>query len=307
MSWNESPVKQAIISFVEKVTSSGSSDYVPPAKRVAVFDNDGTLWPENPWPFQVDYTLFKLKSIIQEKPALRNDPMVKAALEGNFGKLLEGPHHNGLLHVLVLTHTDMTIEEFSDSVEKWFDSSQHPRFKRPFSQVTYQPMQEVLHYLRSNGFKTYIVSGGGADFMRVWCERVFGISPEQIVGSTVRTRYEFGPEGPVLVKTTDSFFVNDREGKPVAIHEFIGRRPIACFGNSDGDKEMLQYTTVNNPLPSLGVLIHHTDEKREYAYDTNPQSSGKLVEALEDAKRYRWFVVNMKIDWKRIFQFDQES
>ncbi len=197
----------------------------------------------------------------------------------------------------------MTADQFNASVQSWFASAQHPRFKQPYRQLAYQPMLEVLEYLRANGFKTFIVSGGGADFMRVITEDFYGIPPEQVIGSTGRTVYELRDSGPVLVKTLDHLFVDDREGKPVAIHQFIGRRPIAAFGNSDGDREMIEYTTVGNPYPSFGMIIHHTDADREYAYDANPKSSGKLVQALLEAPDRGWVVVDMKADWKRVFGF----
>ncbi len=300
-SWNEGDAKQGLIAFVEKVTRSGSPDFVPPAERIAVFDNDGTLWPENPMPFQLAYAIDTVKQMAATTPELGKDPMVEAALAGDFAKLLEGPHHDGLLHILALTHAGVTTDEFKARVEDWLGTARHPRYDKPYDQLTYQPMQEVLSYLRANGFKTFIVSGGGADFMRVWSERVYGIPPEQVVGSTGRTKYELRASGPVLVKTLEHVFVDDKEGKPVGIHAFIGRRPIACFGNSDGDKAMLEYTTIANPRPSFGMIIHHTDAEREYAYDAKPKSSGKLVEALEDAPKRGWFVVDMKSDWKRVF------
>ena len=227
--------------------------------------------------------------------------MVQALLAGDIAKLLEGKHHDGLLHIIALTHAGMTTDEFDKRVEDWLATAKHPRFDRPYDQLTYQPMQEVLRYLRANGFKTFIVSGGGADFLRVWTERVYGIPPEQVVGSTGRVTYELRETGPVLVKTLDHLFVDDKAGKPAGIHQFIGRRPIAVFGNSDGDKQMLEYGTINNPRPSLGVIVRHTDAEREYQYDVNPKSSGTLVEALKDAPQRGWTVVSMKDDWKVVF------
>jgi phosphoglycolate phosphatase-like HAD superfamily hydrolase len=300
-SWNEGAAKRAIIDFVSRVTKEGSAEFVPPPERSAVFDNDGTLWPEDPVPFQLAYALDTVKQLAAQKPDVRQDPMVQAALNGDFAKLLAGPHHDGLLRILAITHTGMTTDEFKVQVESWLVTARHPRFQRRYDQLTYQPMQEVLRFLRENGFKTFIVSGGGADFMRVWSERVYGIPPEQVVGSTGRTRYELRPDGPVLLKTLDFLFVDDKAGKPSGIHEFIGRRPIACFGNSDGDKAMLEYTTIKNPRASFGLIVHHTDAEREYAYDANPKSSGKLVEALKDAPQRGWIVVDMKQDWNRIF------
>jgi phosphoglycolate phosphatase-like HAD superfamily hydrolase len=300
-SWNDTAPKKALIAFVEKVATEGSPDFVPPPERIAVFDNDGTLWPENPMPFQLAFALDTLKAKVESEPELRHDPMVEAALKGDFARLLEGPHHDGLVRIAALTHAGMTTDEFLKSVEAWLATARHPRFDRPYDQLTYLPMQEVLTYLRANGFKTFIVSGGGADFMRVWSERVYGIPPEQIVGTSSRTKYELRPTGPVLIKTLDSLFVDDKEGKPVGIQQVIGRRPIACFGNSDGDKAMLEYTTVNNPRPSLGLIVHHTDADREYAYDSQPKSSGKLVEALDDAPKRGWIVVDMSQDWRQLF------
>ncbi len=300
-SWNDSASKRAIIAFVENITITDSADFVHASQRIAVFDNDGTLWPENPVPFQLAYALdaIKQRSVIDSK--LAADPMVQAANTGDFAKLLEGPHHDGLMKIMALTHSGMTTDEFKSSVESWLNTTKHQRFDKPYDQLTYQPMQEVLTYLRANGFKTFIVSGGGADFMRVWSERVYGIPPEQVVGSTSRTKFELRDGVPTLVKTLDHLFVDDKEGKPVGIYQFIGRRPIACFGNSDGDKAMLEYTTINNPRPSFGLIIHHTDAKREYAYDKAPKSSGKLVDALADASTRGWAVVNMQQDWNRMW------
>ena len=303
-SWNDTAPKRALFAFVKKVTQPETPDYVPPAERIAVFDNDGTLWPENPVPFQLAFALDELHRVVGRRPQLRDDPMVRAALAGDLAKLIEGPHHEGLLRVIALTHAGMTTEQFQATVSSWLAEATHPRYGKHYDQLTYQPMQELLAYLRAQGFKTFIVSGGGADFMRVWSERVYGISPEQVVGSTTRTTFELRGTGPVLVKTVDHLFVDDKEGKPVAIHQFIGRRPIACFGNSDGDKAMLEYTTLNNPRPSFGLIVHHTDAEREYAYDAQPKSSGKLVAALRDAPARGWTVVNMKSDWRRVFAFE---
>jgi hypothetical protein len=300
-SWNEGAAKAAIISFVEGVTTEGSANFVPVPERIAVFDNDGCLWPENPLPFQLAFAFDEVKRLMAEKPELKDDPMVQALLAGDIAKLLEGKHHDGLLHIIALTHAGITTEEFSQRVTDWLATAKHPKFDRPYDQLTYQPMQEVLGYLRANGFKTFIVSGGGADFLRVWTERVYGIPPEQVVGSTGRVTYELRETGPVLVKTLDHLFVDDKAGKPAGIHQFIGRRPIAVFGNSDGDKQMLEYGTINNPRPSLGVIVRHTDAEREYQYDVNPKSSGTLVEALKDAPQRGWTVVSMKDDWKTIF------
>lgn len=301
-SWNEGYVKQAIFAFIAKVTNKDSSAYLPPAERIAVHDNDGTLWPENPLPFQAAFAIDELRQRILTDPSLTSNPMVQAALGGDLAKLLEGEHFDGLMQILALTHAGMTVEEFQDAVAAWFRSSNHPRYGRAYGELTYQPMQELLRYLSDNGFKNFIVSGGGADFMRVWVEQVYGIPPEQVVGSTSRAIFELRDGKPVITKTLDYMFVNDKAGKPVGIHQFIGRRPIFCSGNSDGDHAMLQYTTINNPRPSLGLIIHHTDAEREYAYDAKTNSTGKLVEALKEAAQQGWLVVDMKQDWKVIFQ-----
>jgi len=229
------------------------------------------------------------------------DPMVKALLAGDIAALMAGQHHDGLLHIIALTHSGMTVDQFRSQVEDWMATAKHPRFGVRYDQLTYQPMQEVLAYFRANGFRTYIVSGGGADFMRVWSQRVYGIPPGQVVGSTARVTYELREAGPVLVKTMDNLVVDDKAGKPAGIHASIGQRPIAVFGNSDGDKEMLEYGTIANPRPSLGVIIHHTDAEREYQYDLKPQSSGKLDEALKQAPERGWTVISMKDDWKTVF------
>jgi len=299
-SWRDSDAKSAITEFVERVTDEKSADFVPPAERIAVFDNDGTLWPENPMPFQLAFALDELKRRLPDEPSWKDDPMVQAALEGNLPALL-ADHYKGLFHIIELTGSGMTTTDFADRVRAWFATAKHPRFDRPYDQLAYQPMLELLAYLRAKGFKTFIVSGGGADFMRVFSERVYGIPPEQIVGSNTRAVYELREDGPVLVKTMSDLFIDDKAGKPVGIHQFIGRRPVACFGNSDGDQQMLEYTTIDNPRPSLGMIIHHTDAEREYAYDAKPKSSGKLVTALADAPKRGWIVVDMKDDWSAMF------
>ncbi|QDV27339.1 META domain-containing protein [Aureliella helgolandensis] len=300
-SWNEGAAKQSILEFVERVTREGSPAFVPSAERVAVFDNDGTLWPEAPLPFQAAFVFDELRRRAPLEPELADDPFVQAALQGDLSKLLAGKNHDGLMHVIGVTHAGMTTDEFDQRVNDWLATAKHPRFEKPYSELTYQPMQELLVYLRLKGFKTFIVSGGGADFMRVWSERVYGIPPENVVGSMWQARFELRDGLPVLVKTMDHLFVDDKEGKPVGIHQFIGRRPIACFGNSDGDQAMLEYTTIGNPRASFGLIVHHTDAEREYAYDANPQSSGKLTTALTRADECGWTVVDMKVDWQKIW------
>ncbi|MEB3303360.1 MAG: HAD family hydrolase [Cyanobacteriota bacterium] len=300
-SWREGPAKAAILAFVAKVSQEGSADFIPVAERIAVVDNDGTLWPEHPLPFQAAFAFDELKRKLASEPHLADDPMVQAALAGDLATLMAGAHFEGLLRVVALTHAGMTNHEFRQAVEDWLATATHPRFGRPYDALTYQPMQELLRHLAASGFNTYIVSGGGADFMRVWVERVYGIPPEQVVGSTARTTFELRDGVPVLTKTLDYLFVNDQGGKPVGIHQFIGRRPVFCCGNSDGDQAMLQYTTMANPLPSFGLIVHHTDGEREYAYDAVSKSTGKLVQALQEAPERGWLVVDMRTDWLEVF------
>lgn len=300
-SWRPGAVKEALLAFVAAVSSEDSAHFVPEAERVAVFDNDGTLWPEQPLPFQAAFACDELKVAVQRQPELASDPMVQAALAGDLGPLMAGGHFEGLLRVIAVSHAGITTEAFAAAVQAWLGSARHPRFDRPYDALTYAPMQEVLALLRSHGFRSFIVSGGGADFMRVWVERVYGIPPERVVGSTSRTSFELREGGPVLVKSLDTLVVNDGAGKPAGIHQFIGRRPLMAFGNSDGDLAMLQYTTINNPRPSFGLIVHHTDAEREYAYDAETKSTGKLVRALQQAPVRGWHVVDMARDWLRVF------
>jgi phosphoserine phosphatase len=300
-SWNDGPVKRALLGFVRRVSQEDSPDFVPEADRLAVFDNDGTLWPENPLPFQLLYALDVLRERLQEQPELRRDPMVQAALRNDMTTLLAGPRHEGLLRIFALTHAGMTTEEFRASVNRWLETARHPRFGRRYDELAYQPMLELMALLRSHGFRTVIVSGGGADFMRAWAQRVYAIPPQQVVGTTALTRFELRDERPVLVKELEHLFVDDKAGKPVGIHAFLGQRPIAAFGNSDGDLQMLQYTTMANPRPSLGLIVRHTDARREYAYDADPSSTGRLVEALRQAPERGWLVVDTARDWRVVF------
>ena len=299
-SWRDGPTRRALLAWVERVTRVGSPDYVPAAERIATFDNDGTLWPENPLPFQLQYSLDTLRARVRREPTLAQDPLVQAALRGDPAEFMASGTRV-LARLLELTATGMTVEEYSASVRDWLATARHPRYGRPYDQLTYQPMRELLCHLRANGFRTWIVSGGGSDFMRVWSEAAYGIPPEQVVGSRADTRFELRQGRPVLVKTLERPFLNDKAGKPVGIQAAIGRRPIAAFGNSDGDLQMLQFTTIANPRPALGLLVHHTDGRREYAYDARPRSSGRLVEALAQAPARGWLVVDMARDWSALF------
>ncbi|MBA2113125.1 HAD family hydrolase [Bremerella alba] len=304
-SWNDGPAKQSIIDFVTKVTTEGSEDFVPKYDRIATFDNDGTLWCEAPLPLQVVYVLYELKRRVATEPKLAENEMVKAALDGDFKKLLAGTHYDGLMEILAITHSGLTTDQYDQNVRNWIKIFKDKRFGYNLPGMTYQPMQELLKYLRANGFQTFIVSGGGADFMRVFTHRVYGIPPNQVVGSNALTKFELIDGQPTLTKTMDQFFVDDKAGKPVGIWQFIGRKPIAAFGNSDGDQAMLEYVTIGNKYPSFGLIVHHTDAVRAYAYDKDPPSSGKLITALEAAPKYGWTVVSMKDDWKTIFVGDK--
>jgi hypothetical protein len=297
-SWNEKQAKRAIVDFVQRVTSDGGPDFVPMQKRIAVFDNDGTLWIEKPMYVQLAFALDRLKALALTHPEWKDKQPFKAALEGDLKTVAAGGEH-ALLELIMATHAGMTTDAFARVVKDWLATAKHPRFNRPYTELVYQPMLELLTYLRANGFKTYIVSGGGIEFMRPWTEKVYGIPPEQVIGSSIKTRFELSDGKPVLVRLPEINFIDDKAGKPVGIQMHIGRRPIAAFGNSDGDLQMIQWTTAG-PGARFGLIIHHTDAEREYAYDRQ-SSVGRLDKALETAKRQGWTVVDMKQDWKRIF------
>ncbi|PZF77290.1 haloacid dehalogenase-like hydrolase [Aestuariivirga litoralis] len=299
-SWNDCAAKRAMLAFVARVTDTASPDFIPAPERIAVFDNDGTLWPENPVPFQAAFGFDELRRRAAAEPALAESTMVQAALTGDLAPLL-ADGYAGLREVIAHSHADITTDAFRQSVEAWLAAARHPRFGRRYDDLTYQPMQEVLRMLEGSGFKNFIVSGGGADFMRVWVERVYGIPHERVVGSTGQTSFELRDGVPILTKSLEGLFVNDKHAKPAGIHQFIGRRPVMCYGNSDGDHAMLQYTTIGNPRPSFGLIVHHTDGAREYAYDAVTASTGRLVAALAEAPERGWHVVDMKQDWNTVF------
>ena len=299
-SWNDGPARKAILEFVTRTTTPGSPEFLEPAARIAVFDNDGTLWPETPLPFQAQFVLDELERLKGDHPEWEENPAITAALAGDVASVLRSGSGQGAM-LLEATHAGLTVEEFNDRVRRWLDTARHPVWKRPYSDLAYQPMLEVLDLLRDHGFTPFIVSGGGADFMRVWTEEVYGIPPSQVIGSYGKVRYELRNDRPVLVKEGGIELIDDREGKPVGIHRFIGRRPVACFGNSDGDQAMLEWTTIAHES-SFGLIVHHTDAVRESAYDADPKGTGKLVTALEAAPRRGWIVVDMARDWKVVFK-----
>jgi phosphoglycolate phosphatase-like HAD superfamily hydrolase len=297
-SWNDTATKQAVTAFVAKVTKEGSPDFVPVPERVAVFDNDGTLWCEQPVYVQVAFALDRVKALAEKHPEWKEKQPFKAVLEGDH-KALAAAGEKGLVEIIAATHTGMTIDEFEAAVRDWIATAKHPKYQRPYTECVYQPMLELLAYLRANGFKTFIVSGGGVDFMRVFAERVYGVPPEQVVGSTGKTRYEVRDGKPVLVRLPEIDFIDDKAGKPVGIHKLIGRRPVMAFGNSDGDFEMLEYTTAGKGA-RFGLFVHHTDAEREFAYDRKSHI-GKLDRGLDEAAKRGWVVASMKDDWKTVF------
>ena len=300
-SWNDGANKRAITDFVARVTPQGGPDFVPPAERIAMFDNDGTLWVEHPMYTQLAFALDRVKALTALHPEWKNTQPFKAALEGDMKTLAESGEL-GMAELVMATHAGMTTEEFQKIVTDWFVTARHPRFKRPYTELSYQPMIELLVYLRANGFKTFIVSGGGVEFMRPWTERVYGVPPEQVVGSSIKTQFQMRDGRPELFRLPELNFIDDKAGKPVGINEFIGRRPIAAFGNSDGDLQMLQWTTISGGT-NLGLIVHHTDAVREYAYDRDTPF-GRLDKALDAAAMNKWVVVDMKNDWNRVFAFD---
>ncbi len=296
--WNEGQVKQSIISFVETVTNESNPDFIKSSDRIAVFDNDGTLWAEQPYYFQLQFAIDRVKAMAPAHPEWEKNKLIQAALSDDLQTVFS-LGEKGLVELIMTTHAGMTTEEFTQIVKDWIATARHPETGKLYKEMVYQPMIELLEYLRANGFKTWIVSGGGVDFMRPWTEEVYGIPAEQVVGSSGKVKFEIIDENPVLMKLPEINFIDDKEGKPVGIHQYIGKKPVAAFGNSDGDLQMLQYTA-SNQLKSLCVLIHHTDSIREWAYDRNSHI-GKLDKGIDEATEKSWTVVDMKNDWKIIF------
>jgi phosphoserine phosphatase len=300
-SWNAGFAKQSIVGFVEKVTKEGAPEFVPIAERIAVFDNDGTLWSEQPMYVQLAFVLDRVKALAPKHPEWKKKQSFKAALEADM-KALAAAGERALVELGLATHAGMTTDEFAEIVKDWLATAKHPKTKRPYTEMVYQPMAELLAYMRANGFKTYIASGGGVEFMRVFSEQVYGVPPEQVIGSTVKTKFEVRDGKPVIVRLPEINFINDKEGKPLGINQYIGRRPIAAFGNSDGDFQMLEWTTAGRG-PRLALYVHHDDADREVAYD-RASSIGRLSRGLDEAAKRGWIVVSMKNDWKRIFGFE---
>jgi phosphoglycolate phosphatase-like HAD superfamily hydrolase len=301
-SWNEVAVKKAIINFVTKTTKTGNVDFVPVSDRIACFDNDGTLWSEQPLYFQLAFALDRIKAMAPEHPEWKTNQPFQAILEGDLKKALEGGKKS-LIEILAATHSGMTTETFEKTVQDWIATAAHPATKRRYNEMVYLPMLELLNYLRANGYKTFIVSGGGVDFMRPWVEKTYGIPPEQVIGSSGKVKYDTLNGKPVLLKLPELNFIDDKDEKPVGIHQYIGKRPVFAVGNSDGDYAMLQYTSTGSGS-RFGMIIHHTDAIREFSYDRN-SSIGRLDKGLDDATRYNWQIVDMKNDWKKIYLFEK--
>jgi haloacid dehalogenase-like hydrolase len=297
-SWNDGRSKQSILSYVAAVTHEGSPDFVPAPQRIATFDNDGTLWCEQPVYVQLAFALDRVKALAPLHPEWKEKQPFKAVLDDDM-KMLAEAGERGLVELLTVSHAGMTTEEFAKIVKEWLSTARHPKFDRPYTDLVYRPMLELLAYLRANGFKTFIVSGGGIEFMRPWSEPVYGVPPDQVIGSSIKTRFQMRGDIPVLFRLPEINFVDDGPGKPVGINEHIGQRPIAAFGNSDGDLEMLQWATKTSGR-RFGLIVHHTDGEREYAYDRQSRF-GRLDKALDAATVNNWTVVSMKDDWKRIF------
>jgi len=302
-SWNDGKAKQSIVKFVTEVTTEGASGFVPAPERIAVFDNDGTLWAEQPMYFQLFFAVDRVKELAPEHPEWQTTEPFASILRGDVKAAFSGGK-KAIAELVMATHTGMTSGEFQQIVEEWIGSAKHPTTNRLYSEMVYQPMLELLNYLRDNDFKTYIVSGGGIEFMRPWTEQVYGIPPEQVVGSSIKTKFEIRDGKPVLLRLPELGFVDDKEGKPVGINSHIGRRPIAAFGNSDGDLQMLQWTTGGEGL-RFALYVHHTDEEREWAYDRDSHIGG-LDKGLDEAKAKGWTVVDMKKDWKVIYPAEKK-
>jgi phosphoserine phosphatase len=302
-SWNDGRAKHSFLEFVAAVTRDGSPNFVPPPERIATFDNDGTLWVEHPMYTQLAFALDRVVALAPEHPEWNDKQPFKAVLDRDMKTLTEAGER-GLIELIMVTHAGMTTADFEKIVTDWITTARHPRFKRPYTELVYQPMLELLAYLRANDFQTFIVSGGGVEFMRPWTERIYGVPPNQVVGSSIKTRFEMRDGTPLLFRQPQVNFIDDKAGKPVGINEHIGKRPIAAFGNSDGDLEMLQWATLAGDRRRFGLIVHHTDAEREYAYDRNTHF-GRLDVALDAAKVNSWTVVSMKADWKEIFPVEK--
>jgi phosphoserine phosphatase len=297
-SWNESKTREQLMTFVATVTDSNDVNYVAPEDRIAVFDNDGTLWSEQPLYFEFLFAVDQIKALAAQHPDWKTKQPFKAVLEHDM-EALKASGASGLAQIMMASHVGNTTEEFASTVRSWIDTAKHPTKGKKYTELTYQPMKELIRYLQQQGFRVYIVSGGGIEFMRPWTAAVYNIQPENVVGSSVKTKFEFRGDTGVLMRLPEVDLVDDGPGKPVGIGRYIGKRPIAAFGNSDGDLQMLQYVTSGNGL-RFGLIVHHTDSAREWAYDRQ-SLVGKLDKALDEATKRGWTVVDMKNDWSTIY------
>lgn len=297
-SWNDGAARDAIIDFVECSTKDGCTKYIEPEDRIAVFDNDGTLWSEQPVYFQLMFAIDRVKEMAKDHPEWKSEQPFQAVLENDI-KALKSSGQEGLMKIIAVTHAGMSTDEFAEIVHNWIATAKHPQKNKLYKEMVFQPMLELLQYLRENGFRTYIFSGGGIEFMRVFAEDVYGIPPEQVIGSSIVTKYELHDGVPVLIRQPKIDFIDDKEGKPISINKFLGKRPVAAFGNSDGDLQMLQWTTAGKGS-RFGLIVHHTDSEREWAYDRE-SPIGQLDKAFTEAKAKGWTIVDMKQDWKSIY------
>lgn len=301
LSWNDGPVRDSIVRYVENAVEKEGSEYIHPNDRIAVFDNDGTLWSEKPAYFQIAFAIDQIQQAADRHPEWADDPILNAAVEGDMGPIMDGGTR-GIIHLAMAAIEGETTEEFDAAVRDWIGRARHPDKGKLFTEMVFQPMLELLDYLRENEFRTFIISGSGMDFIRVWSEEVYGIPPEQVLGSSIQVQYEMRDEGPVLVRLPEIDFIDDVEGKPVGIHKFIGRRPVFAFGNSDGDLPMMQWTAAREG-PSFVGFVHHTDAEREWAYDRD-SLVGRFDKGLDEAQARGWTLVDMKVDWKVVYPFE---
>jgi phosphoserine phosphatase len=303
-SWNEGNTKQSIVSYIADVTNEESKNFIPVSNRIATFDNDGNLWSEQPAYFQLFFAMDRIKALAPAHPEWKSQQPYKAVLEGDMKELAKYGEH-GLLKLVMASHAGMTTEEFETIVTDWLGNARHPRFDKPYTDLVYQPMLELLQYLRAHDFKTFIVSGGGIEFMRPWVEEVYGIPPDQVVGSSIKTEFDYNNGNPVIRRLAEIDFIDDKAGKPIGIHKFIGKKPVFASGNSDGDLQMMQWTA-SNKFKSFMLYLHHTDAEREWAYDRESHI-GRLDKGLDEALEKGWTVIDMKKDWKIIYPFEKEG
>lgn len=302
-SWNEGKTRAAIIDYIKDVTNKESANFIPEIDRIATFDNDGNLWSEQPAYFQLFFAMDRVKELAKDHPEWQNKHPFKAVLENDM-KTLIASGEKGIMELIMATHAGITTDEFELLVKNWLETAQHPRFNKPYNQLIYQPMLELLDYLRANDFKTFIVSGGGIEFMRPWVEEAYGIPKDQVVGSSIATEYDYNNGAPVIRRLSKIDFIDDKAGKPVGINKFIGRKPVFASGNSDGDLQMMQWTD-SNPYKSFQLYLHHTDADREWAYDRESHI-GQFNKGLDEALEKGWNIIDMKNDWKTIYPFQKE-